>query len=83
MIGWFELILQLQTAQYQMSDKVNSTPIYVQEMFFDKFLCPHIVYNSVLVYQSSEYGDTVEIVSKSKLSTLIGCEQKVVQTPST
>ena len=63
MIDWFELILQLQTAQCQISIQVNSTSIYFQEIFFDKFLCPYVVYNSVLVNQSSKFGDVVQILS--------------------
>ena len=42
-----------------------------------------LIMNNVLVVdQSSESGDVAQIVSKSKLSVLIGCEQKVAQTPS-
>ena len=74
MIGWFELILQLQTAQCQMSIKVNSTPIYFSEIFFDKFLCPHIVYNSVLVYRAASTTTLSKLCYKSKLSKLTGCE---------
>ena len=36
-----------------------------------------LIMNNVLVYQSSESGDFVQIVSKSKVKALIGCEQKV------
>ena len=36
---FYNTILQLQTARCQMSIKVNSTPIYFRETFFDKFLC--------------------------------------------
>ena len=41
-----------------------------------------IMNNALVVYQRSEFGDVDLIVSKSKLSALIGCEQKVAQTPS-
>ena len=40
-----------------------------------------LIMNNV-VYQSSESGDVAQIVSKSKLSALIGSEQKVAETPS-
>ena len=42
------------------------------------------IYSSVLVaYQSSESIDVIQIMSKSKWSALIGCEQKVARkTPS-
>ena len=35
--------------------------------------------NVLVVHQCSESGDIAQIVSKSKLSALIGCEQKVAQ----
>ena len=38
--------------------------------------------NILGVDQSSESGDVAQIVSKSKLSALIGWEQKLAQTPS-
>ena len=41
-----------------------------------------IMNNVLVVYQSNEFGDVAQIVSKSKLSALIGCEQKVAQKPS-
>ena len=42
-----------------------------------------LIMNNVFdVYQSSESGDIAQIVSKFKLSALIGCEQKVAQTQS-
>ena len=42
-----------------------------------------LIYKNVLdVYQSSESDDVVQIVSKFKWSAMIGCEQKVAQTPS-
>ena len=41
-----------------------------------------IMNNVLVVYQRSESGDVAQIVSKSKLSALIGCEQKVAQTAS-
>ena len=41
-----------------------------------------IMSNVLGVYQSSESGDVAQIVSKSELSALIGCEQNVAQTPS-
>ena len=40
-----------------------------------------IMNNVLVVYQSSESGNVAQIVSKSKLSVLIGCEQKVAQKP--
>ena len=40
-----------------------------------------IMNNVLVVYQSSESGDVTQIVSKFKLGVLIGCEQKVAQTP--
>ena len=36
-----------------------------------------IMSNVIGADQSSESGDVAQIVSKSKLSALIGCEQKV------
>ena len=41
-----------------------------------------IISNVLGVDQSSESGDVVQIVSKSKLRALIDCEQKVAQAPS-
>ena len=42
-----------------------------------------LIMNNVLVAcHSSKSGDVAQTVWKSKLSALIGCEQKVVQTPS-
>ena len=41
-----------------------------------------IMNNVLVVYQSRESGDVAQIVSKSKLSALIGCEQKAAQTLS-
>ena len=41
-----------------------------------------ITSNVLGVDQSSKSGDVAQIVSQSKLSALIGCEQKVAQTPS-
>ena len=35
--------------------------------------------NVLVVYQCSEFGDIAQTVSKSKLSALIGYEQKVEQ----
>ena len=41
-----------------------------------------IMSNVLGVDQSSESGDVAQTVSKSKLSVLIGCEQKGAQAPS-
>ena len=41
-----------------------------------------IMNNVLVVNQSSEFGGVAQIVSKSKLNALIGCEQKVEETTS-
>ena len=41
-----------------------------------------IMNNVLVVYQSSESGNVAQIVSKSKMSVLIGCKQKKAETLS-
>ena len=65
--------------QCQMFIAVNSTPINFMKIFFDKFLCPHILrdiaalhYITVFCLSVSQCSDAVYMVMWPKLRALIG-----------
>ena len=81
-------MLQLQTAQRQLFITVNSTLIIFRKSFLINFYVrilhriALLICNIVLVvYQSSESDNIVQIVSKYELNTLVA-SKKVGQTPS-